>query len=404
MSLINDNMPLSEFLIRDGTVRESSVARDPEDRGGQRRSDAMKRNTIKESGWLLAAAAVAAIAFAAIGASGCEDGMAPLDGDDGVSALAESGDRALANEEGVQNERRLARDGMGRKGKLDHRRHQRDRMDGMISTALEDLELSDEQRAEIEGLRVDGRDGKRGPRKGDARRGKGDFHAAFIEALETGSVDPAAFEPPEGRFDRADEFMAKRADRLNRLHEILTPDQRVALVAAVENRVESRGDLAKKRRFDRRGDFKDKRRFDRMGERGEPCDEDVREGRRPKRGMRGPGMLAWLEKDLELDAAQVEQLEELREKLDAKRPVRAKRSDRKAAMMEHRAAMLAAFAGDDFDAASFEPKDRPGFDKEAFVDNKVDMVEGLVEILTPEQRAELALKIKDRGGKFGPRR
>jgi len=326
----------------------------------------MKRNTIKESGWLLAAAAVAALAFAAIGASGCEEGMESLDGEDGVSALAESGDRTLASDEVAQGQGRWDRDGMGRYGKFDHRRHQRNRMDGMISTALEELELSDEQRAEIEGLRVTGRDGKRGPRKGDARRGKGDFHAAFIEALEAGSVDPAAFEPPEGRFDRVDEFMAKRADRLNRLHEILTSDQRVALVASVEERAER--------------------------------------SHHPKRHRRGHRMLAWLEKDLELDSVQVKQLTALREEIDAGRPDRAKRSDRRATMMKHRAAMLEAFIKEDFDAASFEPKDRPRFDRDAFVAGKVAMIEGLVEILTPEQRTELASKMRDRGARFGSRR
>lgn len=318
--------------------------------------------------------------------AGCEEGDLQGDEASGIDGLSQ--DAQLENSAVADCPRgKRMRDGRGRGDRMHEKGRHGGAMDGMIRAAIEDLDLSPEQKATLEGLREEPREGKRAWKKDGEGRGRGEFHQAFIDALKTGKVDRGAFELPAEAFVEADGFLARRAERLNTLHATLTPEQRVALVAAVSTRFEGKGEFDKGRRGDRFG-----KKGKRSGERGD------------RMGKKGHSMLSRLEKDLDLTEEQVEQMNSLRQKLEADRPARGQKGERRAAMMDHKKAMLEAFVGDTFDAASFEPKDRPGFDKDAFADNKVEMLEGIIEILTPEQRAALADKLQEKGRRFEARK
>lgn len=97
----------------------------------------------------------------------------------------------------------------------------------IVETALEELDLTSDQRAQLQGLF-----GK--PREdADAREAHAARAKALADAVREGAVDASAFPRPEGKRDRRAAF----AKDLDALHALLTPAQRVQLVAALRDRM-----------------------------------------------------------------------------------------------------------------------------------------------------------------------
>lgn len=235
----------------------------------------------------------------------------------------------------------------------------------LLGVALHELDLSDAQRATIQGelsaLR-DGAEAKPDRAAFDAHR------AALAAAIRSGKIDEASIPmpaPPARDTSRV-------AKALQVLHDTLTAEQRKQLV-----------DTASAKDADRP--------FGRMGK------HDGR-GFGGKRGMGGEmgGPLGHAIRDLDLTDAQREKVSEA---MKALRPAEGAREAMKAqheAFAAARKARLQTFASDAFDAAAFAapPKDAPGFGKEMGPGRMVKVLAAVVPILTDTQREALAKSIE----------
>ncbi len=313
----------------------------------------------------LTAMGVLAIASLILTAAQCDDGDDPVVGAPDDNAVLGDAEQATQEESDRQRDGKRARhDGHHRR---DHRRHGSEGF--FLGTALAKLDLTDEQRATLEDLKGEGsrhhKDGKHARGKGQHKGDRGDFHKAIITALETGTVDRAAMEKEPARDgDRFAEFKEKRAARLNTLHATLTPEQRTQLAQLVRAQMEKKGESGKYRGKHRKG---------------------------------GHPMFAGMLSDLDLSEEQQTKLEALKESIGENRPSDEDRSARHEKMRAHLTEVLDAFTKTDFDAATLQPvaptKERFGKRSEV----KAEMLEGIIEILTEEQRLELAETLKDRG-------
>jgi len=236
----------------------------------------------------------------------------------------------------------------------------------LLKTALAELELSDEQRTALEGLRDKAHESRRGWHKGD----KPDRHQMLIAALEGGEIDESACQARhQAKSEKIEQHLAARDERLATLHTTLTAEQRTALVEKVRARMADHGARI-----------------------GEKAGRHGGHGRH-HRGHHGPRMLKKLTAGLELSDEQQAAIDALVEQAEARRPadeeIQAKIDAKHARIVE----LLDAFADEGFDPAKLtkpEPMrqmaERHGCHK--------DQLEGLIEILTPEQRAELVEQIK----------
>lgn len=304
----------------------------------------------------------------------------------GCESNDEQGDKDVAGGEAVAPEatpaagaatdarRKGKGDHHGRKG---HHKGHRDPAGMLLRTALKELDLTAEQRAKLEGLR----DGKRGA-KGQGH-GPADFHQSLIKALETGTLDRAALEAEmKAKQKLAEEQTEQRNERLATLHATLTPQQRQTLVASVRARLEAKAAKhADKPDGDRKG-CKDKRGF--LG-----------------RGDHGCKMIAKLTRGLDLTDEQQAQIDSLTAKAEASRPSGEDRTDKWADKLAQIGALLDAFAADSFDPAASAPASKPMKDPAAKIALHADQIEALIGILTAEQRAQLAERIKSHPGKYG---
>ena len=249
-----------------------------------------------------------------------------------------------------------------------------DRHGSRLDRMTERLDLTDEQRATLEGLRERTRDGKaeRHGRHADKRG----HHEALIKALETGEVDEAACEAKvDGLGEKIERKLAERNERLATLHATLTPEQRATLVEQVRAKF---ADLAEHRADKGTGGFHGK-------------------------GHHGPQMIKKLTAGLELTAEQRAQIDELVEQAEAKRPtadqIAGKIEEKKARVTE----LLDAFAAAEFDPAKLTAPQPMKHLRDRKACHQ-DQLEGLIDILTAEQRAELAEQIKSKPfGKHGCR-
>lgn len=242
----------------------------------------------------------------------------------------------------------------------------------VVSTALEELDLTAEQRTQIEGLFA-----KEKP--SDAER---DDHAAKAQALanavRAGSIDVATFAKKDGaRPDKRAQFAAD----LDELHGILSAEQRTELVAALKARApkgppdggpEGRGD------GERRG----------KGPKGE--------------GRRGPGgPMGFMLHGIELTDAQKESIPKaLADAGIGPKEGKGKGRPDHAEMKAKIEAVMDAFVKDDFKAANVLPEPPEG------AGGPHKMVEALavvVPLLTPEQRATLADRIEEGPMGRGPK-
>jgi Spy/CpxP family protein refolding chaperone len=230
------------------------------------------------------------------------------------------------------------------------------------------INLTDAQRTTIQGL-VDGLQPK-----GAAPADK----TALVAGIRAGKIDTAsvAFNKP------ADADIALRrtalAKSLTTLHDTLTAEQRVALVAAIEKRAEGgpKGE-------DHKGEGL-------KGEKGEKGEHGKMHG--------GFGPMHLL-KDLDLTE---EQEKAVKAAFEANKPAPPTETDREAMKANHIAmkkemdARLQTFASDKFDANAFvappanAPKDGPAMHGDHFIKT----LAVIVPILTPAQREKLASKIE----------
>lgn len=249
----------------------------------------------------------------------------------------------------------------------------------LLGAALSELDLSDAQRATIEG-ELDALHEVMGP-----RHERGDFaahRAALAAAVLRGKIDEAALGAPPAPSARDHSRMVKA---MAVLHDTLTADQRLALVSRVRAQHDERG-------FDEERPGKG-----RFG------------GERGAKGEMGP--LGHALHGIELTDAQRAAVREALAKQgegEVDREVMKARREAHRKVMEER---LTSFAAEKFDASAFAapPKDAPmrgfGHGREGMV-KKLAIV---VPILDDAQRAELAKRIEQgppegkRHGRRGPR-
>ena len=254
-----------------------------------------------------------------------------------------------------------------------HKRKGHHGPDKLLRAALKELDLSAEQRATIEESLESLQEGFR---KGFDRGDHAERSKALADAVRAGSVDATALSGSDDFEAKMKEGREKLVAALDQLHATLTPEQRTQLVETLQSRMKDHGDPEKKRAW------------------------------KDKMGQKGPSHFMLHGLDVS---------EEQRAKIDA--ALAAKGLDQPpegmregfAAMKEHKAAMLAAFASDNFDAGALLPAKGPDFaaGKRRFIDSLAVSVP----LLDESQRAELAERIergpmfdrKMKKGKRGPR-
>ncbi|WP_437797371.1 Spy/CpxP family protein refolding chaperone [Sorangium sp. So ce693] len=245
----------------------------------------------------------------------------------------------------------------------------------LLRAALHELDLSDAQKATIEGALEGLRDGaKEGPKGGAV-------FSALAEGVRAGKIDRAAIEaklPDAGR--AGEEHRARVAGALSTLHATLTKEQRRQLVDVIAAKMDERGE-----------------RGPRGGKQG---GEHHRGPRGDRGGMGGPGMrggpLGHLLAGLDLRDEQRAQIDKA---LEGARPSDADRDARKEDHAARRAEMrarLETFAADRFDANAFLPQPPAGekMGPRAHLDRMVGALAAIVPILDEAQRNALAERIE----------
>jgi Spy/CpxP family protein refolding chaperone len=316
----------------------------------------------KELKWTVTLVALLAIPAAFLLVTGCE-GDEPID--EGASGQGISGEAAAAGEAAVDKSRK-----MGHHGKMGHHKKGHCPSRKLLRYALKTLDLTDEQRATLEGLRDSSKDGK-----GAGHRGfHADLHEAFVKALKTGELDRAALEAKTAsKQELIENKLEARNTKLATLHATLTPKQRKTLVDTVRAKM-----AAKAARY---GD---------KGKHGKGW-----------HGYHGKMMFHGMLEGLDLTAEQRTQIEALKAKGAAQRPADEDWSEKKKEKLAQMSTLLDAFVADDFDPAESAPAPRPmktPVDKIGF---HLDQLETLLGILTAKQRAQLAEKIESHPGKMG---
>jgi Spy/CpxP family protein refolding chaperone len=229
---------------------------------------------------------------------------------------------------------------------------------GAVFRAVNTIELKDEQRATLEKISADLREGDRGAREasdGGPRLGMKEAHDELVAGIKAGKIDNAKLEPHYAAFEKTAKARQDReAEALNQLHAALEPAQRAALTTNVRATDEKRSAKMKTR------DTPDA---------GQPNQSRIR----LERFTRG----------LDLNPEQ-------QKKVDAMLP----KEDRSAALQEEakkqEALLLTAFEKETFDAKKLEGTGSASKQARAPMDEQVKFFGQLVPILTPEQREKLA--------------
>ena len=338
------------------------------------------KNMRKKLGCVLGAASLLLVAA-------CE---APVDdeGATGVDSAAVESPQAAeadapAEADGPAHARHPAKHGMHAGGPM-----------AIFRQALETLDLSDAQRAQIDELVASLRPDADADRPGEA------FQQELATAVRAGNIDDSLVaKQVESVKSQMAERRAAMTQAVQKLHSLLSSEQRSALASSMRERMDKMGPAGD---FEGKGDRIGKRREHgakdaKRGERGERLGKDAKRGERGERFGKG-GPLGHLLKDLDLSDAQREQL---REAMQANRPERPDPETMKQHHQEMKTrvdAMLSAFASDTFDAAALAPDFEPPV--EGFVSRKVEMLRVVLPILDEGQRAQLADRIAE--GKLGP--
>ena len=211
-----------------------------------------------------------------------------------------------------------------------------------VADALATVPLRADQRATIEQMAKDAE-----TRTEPVRKARADLAMAIADQVQAGAIDRTALQPKIDAVKSAHAAVEpQNRAALEKLHDLLTPDQRAAFVAAMENHPH----------------------------------EGFRHGMRER-------MQKWAT-DLSLTQDQQNQI---RDQVRAK--WQAKRAEGGPRMHEHMHAMLESFKGDKF------TMDQPPAAGD-FGGRMLGVLETAVPILTPAQRATAAQKLRDRAANF----
>jgi Spy/CpxP family protein refolding chaperone len=223
---------------------------------------------------------------------------------------------------------------------------------GMMFRNARDLPgISDDQKTKLDTLQ--------GPLRGDD---PGDafktFHDDLVSMVKAGKIDNTKISADQAAVDAATKaHVAREVVALNGLHDALTPDQRKALVAAMQAK---------------------------------QAEREAREAQHAPPGDAGPAdfaarRLAQMTTELGLDAGQQAQLKAL---LAKSAPTAAQMKADQDAMKAKAAAFTTAFAADTFDASKVFPLG--GMQQGDMMKQHVQMLTQLLPILHPDQQQKLA--------------
>ncbi len=251
----------------------------------------------------------------------------------------------------------------------------------LLFAALQELELTDAQKATIEGAI----EGLRAARKDHGPKDRASF-TALAAGVRAGKIDTAAVLAQAGVERGHEERATEVAAALTKVHDVLTREQRRALVDAVAKRMEEHG----------------------------PPDGPPQGGRgRGGPGRPGPGAEhrgqapVWhLLEGIEVSDAQRAAIDKA---LEANRPAAPDHEAMKQRFEAFRAQMrarLEGFAADSFDARAFvaPPSDGPGFGPKEHHERMLNDLAVVVPILDAAQREALASRLEQGPpGPMGPR-
>jgi Spy/CpxP family protein refolding chaperone len=253
----------------------------------------------------------------------------------------------------------------------------------LLGAALHELDLTDAQKATIEGEMKALRDAHAEDRE-DAR---GARQEALAAAVRSGKVDEAAL-LAKLRKDAPAPDTARLAKALSTLHATLTAAQRQELVKALGDRME---------KHDGPGDKPGRGRHGGDGERGPKGDRGAMAGRGPK-GEHGPGRMGPLGHLLHGIDLSDDQQAKVREGFEKMAPPAADREAMKAKHEAFRKSMqerLATFASDSFDASAFVAPPKDGMGPEKMAEHMVKALAIVVPVLDAGQREALAKNIEE---------
>jgi len=253
----------------------------------------------------------------------------------------------------------------------------------MFMRAVENLDLTEEQRDRIDALKDKARGEMRTSRESGPPEGRKEMRKALSEAVLSGAVNVADFDDElDAAEARALEHTKKMLGGLSELRAVLTPEQRTALVADMK----AKHDKHAEKRAEMKQKWADGK------------------GKRGKRHHRGEHMA----KRLGLSEAQQAALAEARTNagLD-ERPPRPNEG--------RMGAVLDAFASDSFDVDALAARSLMPKLARAMAERKIEELSVLVPILDDAQRTSLSGKVAEgrkrrgpkegrRGGRRGPRR
>lgn len=227
----------------------------------------------------------------------------------------------------------------------------------LVHAALRNLDLTDAQRKTLTDLK------NPGERPEADANGRDAIRSLLTEGWKTGAIDQQALDAAlSGMEAQHAKRVAEQVRMVNQLHQTLTPDQRKALVAKLQESQSKRPERA-------RPDAKSER---------------------PHGGF-ALGML----RGIELTDGQRKQLEALA-------PATTLPTAR-GAFEQHqkrRAAMLDAFAQDSFDAAKFIGRSENSGKLRTFTLERAEFVKKASKVLTDEQRTQLVERLNE-GPRFG---
>ena len=247
----------------------------------------------------------------------------------------------------------------------------------LFKKALKELDLSDEQRATIEGLK------RRKPDEA-ARAALSELREALAAGARAGELDDALIDSKLATLQA--QGVAKRdkmLEDLNTLHATLTAVQRTTLVTSIKEKPEGERDRAWFDRDD--GD----------------SDDDGDAAERPGKRRGELGKLGKLLRGIDLTDEQRTKLKEVKGHKASREGMKAKR----AAKRKRMAAMLEAFSSDTFDANALAGDDDMSDRMHGKMARKVEMVRIAIGILDETQREQLAsnLERESKEGKRGKR-
>jgi len=251
----------------------------------------------------------------------------------------------------------------------------------LLVVALHELDLTAEQRKTIEGA-LDAM----GEKDHAAMAAMGKVLASGVRA---GKIDEAAVKAKAAELEQqAEGRRAAVGKALDTLHATLTPAQREALVAKVEEHMQNRPPPP----------------F--AGPNGEGRGPEGKgpegEGRGPERGGHGAhgphGPLGFLLHDLELSDEQREKIHAGLEAARPDKPAREEMEKRHEEMLARQKAVLASFRGEKFDGAAALP-DKPA--GEPPVVHLVKALDVIVPVLDADQREALAKRLEEGPPRMG---